>query len=80
MCFWLVIDHTSSSLSFQYTATVIEQHPVRTKNPKLMGLNDHMVSQFVHILVVVDLQMISEILSQPRVFAPTMCLCIFHYG
>jgi hypothetical protein len=38
------------------------------KNPKLMGLNDHMVSQFVHVLVAPNLQMISEILSQPRVF------------
>jgi hypothetical protein len=42
--FWLVIDHTSSSFSFRQTATVIEQHRIRTKNPKLMGLNDHMVS------------------------------------
>jgi hypothetical protein len=48
---------------------VIEQHCVRTKNPKLMGLNDHMVSQFICVLVVADLQMISEIMSQPRVFA-----------
>jgi hypothetical protein len=34
-----------------------------------MGLNDHMVSYFVCVLVAVDLQMIFEILSQPRVFA-----------
>jgi hypothetical protein len=67
--FWLVIDHTSSNLSFWHTAVVIEQHCVRTKNPKLMGLNNHMVSQFVRILVVANLQMIFKILSQPRVFA-----------
>jgi hypothetical protein len=67
--FWLVIDHTSSSLSFQQTVTVIEQHCVRTKNPKLMGLNYHMVSQFVHVFITVNLQMIFEIMSQPCVFA-----------
>ncbi len=67
--FWSVIDHTFSGLSFRQTTAVIEQHRIRTKNLKLMGLNDHMVSQFVRVLVVVNLQMISEILSQPRVFA-----------
>ncbi len=72
--FWLAIDHTSSSLSFRQTTVVIEQHRVRTKNPKLMGLNNHMVSQFLHVLVVADLQMIFEILSQPR------CLRILHCG
>ncbi len=34
-----------------------------------MGLNNHMVSQFICVLVVADLQMISDILSQPCVFA-----------
>jgi hypothetical protein len=64
----LAIDHTSLGLSFWQTAAVIEQHHIQMKNPKWMGLNDHMVSQFVCALVVADLQMISEILSQPRVF------------
>ncbi len=44
LCFWLAIDHTSSGLSFRQTTIVIEQHCVRMKNRKLMGLNDHMVS------------------------------------
>jgi hypothetical protein len=48
---------------------VIEHHRVQMKNPKLMGLNNHMVSQFVRVLVVANLKMISEILSQPCVFA-----------
>ncbi len=48
---------------------VIEQHRVRMKNPKLMGLNNHMVSQFIHVLVAANLHMISKILSQPCVFA-----------
>jgi len=34
-----------------------------------MGLNDHMVSQFIHVLIATNLHMISEIMSQPRVFA-----------
>jgi hypothetical protein len=42
--FWLAINHTSPSLSFWQMAAIIEQHRVRMKNPKLMGLNDHMVS------------------------------------
>jgi hypothetical protein len=32
--FWLAIDHTSSDLSFRQTIAIIEQHCVRTKNPK----------------------------------------------
>ena len=67
--FWLAIDHISVGLSFRQTAAVIEQHRVRTKNPKLVGLNDHMVSQFARILVGANLQMISDILSAPHVFA-----------
>jgi len=65
----LAIDHTSSDFSFWQTIAIIEQHRVQTKNPKLMGLNDHMVSKFICILVVANLQMISEILSEPCVFA-----------
>ncbi|CAK9879568.1 unnamed protein product [Sphagnum jensenii] len=67
--FGLAINHTFSNFSFWQTIAIIEQHRVQTKNPKLMGLNDHMVSKFIHILVVADLQMISEILSEPCVFA-----------
>jgi hypothetical protein len=44
LCFWLAINHTSSDLSFWQTIVFIEQHCIQTKNPKLMGLNDHMVS------------------------------------
>jgi hypothetical protein len=53
--FWLVIDHTSFGLSFWQMVAVIEQHRVQMKNPKLMGLNDHMVSQFIRVLVVANL-------------------------
>jgi hypothetical protein len=66
--FWLAIDHTSFRFSFWQTTAITEKHHVQTKIPKLMGLHDHMVSQFVRVLVVANLQMIYEILSQPRVF------------
>ena len=61
MRLWLVIDHTSAGISFRQTTAVIEQHQVRTKNPKLKGLNDHMVSQFVRVIVGSNLQTISNV-------------------
>ena len=67
--FWLAIDHTSAGLSFLQTANVIEQHRIRTKNPMLKGLNDHMVSQFVRVVVGSNLQTISHILCRRQVFA-----------
>jgi hypothetical protein len=71
--FWLAINHTSSGLSFQQTATIIEQHRVRTKNLKLMGLNDHMVSQFVRTH-----PSCCRCADDFRDLVPTTCLCIFH--
>ena len=61
MRFWLAIDHTSAGLSFRQTAAVMEHHRIRTKNPKLVGLNDHMVSQFVRVIVGSNLQTISNV-------------------
>jgi hypothetical protein len=68
MRFWLAIDHTSAGLLFRQTAAVIEPHRVRTKNPKLKGLHDHMVSQFVRVIVGSNLQTISHILSRRQMF------------
>jgi hypothetical protein len=67
--FWLAIDHTSAGLSFRQTAAVIDHHKNRTKNPKLAGLNDHMVGQFVRILVGGNLQIMADILSNPSVWS-----------
>ncbi|KAH9570353.1 hypothetical protein CY35_02G035500 [Sphagnum magellanicum] len=55
--FCMANDVLEMTIVSKITTTIIEQHCVRTKNLKLMGLNDHMVSQFIHIM------------SQPRVFA-----------
>jgi len=48
---------------------VIEQHRLATKNAKLSDLNDHMVGQFVRVLLVVSLQIISDVLTDPTVWA-----------
>ncbi len=53
--FNLAIEHVSIGLSFRQTAAVITQHRNLCKNSKLAGLNDHMVGQFVRVLVVVAL-------------------------
>lgn len=79
--FWLAIDHTSSGLSFRQTAAVIEQHRRRTKNPKLSGISDHMVLQFVRVIVAVDLQFLSKILSRSDVWAFSIaCDGSSHFG
>jgi hypothetical protein len=48
---------------------VIKQHRSTTKNAKLSGLNDHMVGQFVHVFLVVSLQIIFDVLTNPAVWA-----------
>jgi hypothetical protein len=67
--FDLIIRHVSIGLLFRQTSKVIEQHHSATKNAKLNGLNDHMVGQFVCVLLVVSLQIISDVLTDPTVWA-----------
>lgn len=67
--FNLAMQHVSVGLSFRQTAKVIELHRVATKNPKLNDINDHMVSQFVRVLLAVALQIISDILMDPNIWA-----------
>ena len=66
--FQLSLDHISIGLSFRQTARIMSQYRNRTKNPKLTGLNDQMVGQFVRVVVGVNLNMISDILSSPNVW------------
>jgi hypothetical protein len=66
--FELALDHTSIGLSFHQTSAIIDQHKEAFGNAKLVGLNDHIVSQYVHIGVAINLQHISDILSSPRVW------------
>ncbi|CAM6061016.1 unnamed protein product [Sphagnum tenellum] len=67
--FDLAIQHVYVGLSFRQTSKVIEQHRLATKNAKLSGLNNHMVSQFVRVLLVVSLQIISDVIMDPTVWA-----------
>ncbi len=67
--FDLAIWHVSVGLLFRQTSKVIEQHHLATKNAKLSGLNDHMVGQFIRILLAVSLQIISNVLMDPMVWA-----------
>jgi len=67
--FNLAIRHVFIRLSFQQTSKVIEQHRSVTKNAKLNSLNDHMVGQFVRVLLAVSVQIISDVLIDPAVWA-----------
>jgi len=66
--FDLAIRHVSVGLSFRQTSKVIEQHRSVTKNAKLNGLNDHMVGQFVRVLLAVSLQITSDVFTDPAVW------------
>jgi hypothetical protein len=48
---------------------VIDQHKEAFGNAKLVGLNDHIVSQYVCMGVGINLQHISDILSSPCVWS-----------
>jgi hypothetical protein len=67
--FWLAIDHIKVGLSFRQAAAVITQHRNRTKNVKLMGISDHMVGQFVRVLLAVALQLLSNVLCNESMWA-----------
>jgi hypothetical protein len=67
--FWLSIDHVKVGLSFKSAAAVITQHRNRTKNVKLMGISDHMVGQYVRVLLAVTLQLVSNVLCNTSVWA-----------
>jgi hypothetical protein len=67
--FWLSIDHVKVGLSFRQAAAVITQHRNRTKHVKLMGISDHMVGQYVRVLLAVALQLVSNVLCNTTVWA-----------
>jgi hypothetical protein len=53
--FELALDHTSISLSFCQTSVVIDKHKEAFGNAKPVGLNDHIVSQYVRMGVAINL-------------------------
>ena len=67
--FNLAIEHVLVGISFRQTTAVITQHRSLYKNPKLAGLNDHMVGQLFRVLIVVTLQSMSANQKQLQVFS-----------
>jgi hypothetical protein len=66
---WLSIEHVKVGLSFRQAAALLMQHRNRTKNVKLMGIIDHMVGQYVRVLLAVALQLVSNVLCNTSVWA-----------
>ncbi|CAK9212412.1 unnamed protein product [Sphagnum troendelagicum] len=66
--FELALDHTSIGLSFCQMSAVIDQHKKAFGNAKLVGLNNHIVSQYVRVSVTINLQRILDIVSSPHVW------------
>ncbi|KAH6576888.1 hypothetical protein BASA60_004335 [Batrachochytrium salamandrivorans] len=79
--FDLAIQHVSVGLSFRQTTTVMTQYQNACKIPKLAGINDHMVGQFVRILLAVGLQVMSDVINHPFVWAFSLAAdCSTHMG
>ena len=70
--FDLTIQHISAGLSFQQTACVMMQYPKALKVPELVGINNHMVGQFVRILFAVSLKIISDNINHLSIWAFTL--------
>lgn len=74
MRFDLAIQHVSIGLSFCQTAKVIEQHRAAARNAKLSGVNDHMVSQLICVLVAFNLQTMFNVLNDLDVWAFSLAI------
>jgi hypothetical protein len=70
--FELILDHTSIGLSFRQTSADIDEHKEAFGNAKLVGFKYHIVSQYVHVGVAINLQSISDILSSLHVWLFTL--------
>jgi hypothetical protein len=67
--FELSIKSVAAGCSFRQTAKVMDIYHKQLRNAKLRGMNDHMVSQYTRVILAVTLQMISDILLDPAVWA-----------
>jgi hypothetical protein len=67
--FKMAVLHTSIGLSFRQTAGILAQYKTELKNPKLGGLNDHIVGQYIRVLVGANLQVMMDILKTDKVWA-----------
>ena len=67
--FELAIQSVANGCSFRQTARVMDLYHKASRNPRLRGLNHHMVSQYARVVLAVSLQLISNILLDPAVWA-----------
>jgi hypothetical protein len=65
--FDLAMDYVSIGMLFRQTAAAIQKAKDRTKTTKLAFLNDRIIGQYTHVLVVVALQQIVDILDDESV-------------
>ncbi|KAH8961769.1 hypothetical protein BDL97_05G065700 [Sphagnum fallax] len=65
--FDLAMDYVSIGMLFRQTAATIQKAKDRTKTTKLAFLNDRIIGQYTHVLVVVALQQIVDILDDESV-------------
>jgi hypothetical protein len=67
--FMLAMRHVGSGMSFRQTAAAIGHAKDLLKAAKLSGINDHIVGQYVRVLVAANLQKIGDLLLHPDVWA-----------
>jgi hypothetical protein len=67
--FMLAIHHVGIGMSFRQTAAAIRHAKEVLKAPKLAGINDHIVRQYVRVRVASSLQKIADLLVHPDIWA-----------
>jgi hypothetical protein len=67
--FNVAVQSIASGCSFRQVAKVMDVYQKALRNPKLRGLNDHMVCQYARVILAVSLQSIANVLSDPAVWA-----------
>ncbi|RHY88241.1 hypothetical protein DYB26_011715 [Aphanomyces astaci] len=66
MWYQLAIDHVGAGMSFKQTALAIGHAKNRAQVPKLAGINDLIVGQYVRVQVAVALQRIGDMLNNVK--------------
>jgi hypothetical protein len=70
--FKLAMDYVSIGMSFRQTAEAIQKAKDRKKTTKLTSINDAIVDQYRHVLLVVALSKIATILDDESVWAMSL--------
>jgi Tfp pilus assembly protein PilN len=72
MRFELTMDHISIDMLFGQMMATIQHAKDRTKIAKLNGMNNSIVRQYTHVLVVVALQQITNMVDHESVWAMSL--------